>query len=96
MFKERNILNKRIRKKKFKRYHKQFCHESFAYRHGLTKNKYSESSQCSECGWDALEADEDMKLGHILWSRGGFYDYEFEVEYKCPVCGNVFSYCDGA
>ncbi len=88
-------MNKRIKKKKFKQYHKQFCHESFAYRQGWTSNKYSEVYQCIECGWDSLEADEDMKLGHILWSTGGFYDLEFEVEYKCPVCGNIFRYCDG-
>lgn len=87
-------MNKRIAKKKRKHYHKQFCHEGYAYTQGWTEKKYSDY-QCEKCGWDSLEADEDMRLGHILWSHGGFYDLEFEVEYKCPVCGNVFRYFDG-
>lgn len=49
-----------------------------------------------KCGWDSLSADDECRMGKTLWQRGGFYDFEFEVEYKCPVCGNVFSYVDGA
>lgn len=90
-------MNKRIKKKKFKQYHIQFCHVSYAYERGWTKYKYSESYQCPKCGWDSLDADdEDMKMGKVLWKHGGFYDYECEVEYKCPVCGTVFSFIDGA
>lgn len=77
-------MNKRIRKKHFKQYHKQFCHTPTC------------SYQCPKCGWDSLQADEDCSLGKILWQTGGFTDYEFMVEYKCPVCGTVFSYVDGA
>ena len=79
-------MNKRIRKKRFKNYHKRFCHPS--------DKRYS--WQCPKCGWDSLEADENCSLGRILWQRGGFTDYEFEIEYKCPVCGTIFSYVDGA
>ena len=76
-------MNKRQRKKNYKNYHKQFCY------------KPSDSYQCPKCGWDSAIADEEIKLGKIISSRGGFYDYYFEVEYKCPVCGTVFSYTDG-
>lgn len=82
-------MNRRIEKKKFKQYHKQFCHDK-------REKGFLESWQCPKCGWDTLEADEEMEMGKIIWERGGFYDYEFEAEYKCPVCGTVFSFCDGA
>lgn len=88
-------MNKRVRKKKYKQYHRQFCYESFPYRQGWTKDKYSDLYQCPNCGWDSL-ADGDYKIGKVLWKHGGFYDYEFEIEYKCPVCGTIFSYVDGA
>lgn len=89
-------MNKRIKKKKFKQYHKQFCHESYDYQQGWTKRKYAHY-QCPKCGWDSLEADsDDMGMAKILWTTGGFYDYKFEAEYKCPVCGTVFSFIDGA
>lgn len=77
-------MNKRQRKKSNKNFHKQFCCRVI-----------KESNQCPKCGWDAVMADPDLQLGRILWRRGGFYDLEFEVEYKCPVCGTVFSYMDG-
>ena len=51
-------MNKRIKKKKFKQYHMQFCHVSYAYERGWTKYKYSESYQCPKCGWDSLDADD--------------------------------------
>jgi hypothetical protein len=89
-------MNKRIIKKKFKMYHRGFCHVSYDYERGLTTNKYSEPYQCPNCGWDSLNADEDLGLGKILWSSGGFYDYEFEIEYKCPCCNTVFNYVDGS
>lgn len=82
-------MNKRIKKKKFKQFQKQFCEPPF-YEKG-----YAEW-QCKKCGWDSLSADDECKMGKILWQRGGFYDYGFEVEYKCPVCGSIFSYVDGA
>lgn len=87
-------MNKRIRKKKFKQYHKQFCHLDIGYEQGWSKRKF-DSYQCPKCGWDSLDADEEMKLGKLLWQTGGFYDYSFEVEYKCPCCGTIFSYIDG-
>lgn len=88
-------MNQRIKKKKFKEYHKQFCHTSHEYDLGWTKDKYSNDTQCPKCGWDSLDADENLEMGTILWKRGGFYDYSFEVEYKCPLCRTIFSYIDG-
>ena len=89
-------MNKRIKKKKYKQYHRQFCHVSYAYKQRWTKDKYSDSYQCPKCGWDSLDADSaNMKMAKILWNHGSFYDYEFEAEYKCPVCGTIFSYVDG-
>ena len=89
-------MNKSIRKKKFKQFQRIFCHEGYAYQQGWTKNKYSDEWQCPKCGWDSLDSDPNCEMGKILWQHGGFYDYEFEVEYKCPVCGTTFSYMDGA
>lgn len=89
-------MNKRIKKKLYKKYHRKFCHVSWDYLHGYAKTQYSDSNQCPKCGWDALEADPDLKSAKILWSRGSFTDYEFEAEYKCPLCGTVFRYRDGA
>lgn len=82
-------MNKRIKKKKFKLFQRQFCEPPF---YG---NKGYAEWQCDKCGWDSLDADQECLMGKILWHMGGFYDYQFEVEYKCPVCGNVFSYVDG-
>lgn len=76
-------MNKRQKKKNIKNFHKQFCH------------KIAGSDQCPKCGWDAVLADPDLQMGSVLWRRGGFYDLEFEVGYKCPVCGTEFSYLDG-
>lgn len=87
-------MNKRIKKKKIKQYNQLFCHLSYEYLHNMSRNKYC-SYQCPNCGWDALEADEELKMGKVLWQTGDFYDYSFEVEYKCPCCGTVFSYIDG-
>ena len=88
-------MRARQKKKNFKNYHRQFCHTSWEYEQGYSKNKYSESTQCPNCGWDSLMADENLEMGKILWSHGGFYDHEFEVEYRCPLCGTTFSYVDG-
>lgn len=84
-------MNKRIKKKKIKRFHRRFCSPPF---YDGKRYRYQEY-QCDRCGWDSLDADPDCQFGKILWQSGGFYDLEFEVEYKCPVCGNVFSYMDG-
>lgn len=77
-------MNKRQKKKRWKEYHKQFCRKDTKY-----------DWCCPNCGWDSLDADEEIHMGRIVWQYGSFYDYSFEVEYKCPVCGTVFSYVDG-
>ena len=87
-------MNKRIKKKRRKQYHKQFCHESFEYQHGYSKRKYA-ADQCPKCGWDSDQADTEYQMARILWRRGGFFDMQFEAEYTCPVCNTVFSFIDG-
>ena len=79
-------MNKRIKKKKFKQFREPPFYEEKGYAEW----------QCKRCGWDSLSADDECRMGKILWKHGGFCDYEFEVEYKCPVCGSIFSYVDGA
>lgn len=88
-------MNQRIKNKKLKQYHKQFCRGGWNPKTFDYDGTCLAEWQCPKCGWDTLEADEEMAMGKILWSRGDFYDYEFEIEYKCPVCGTVFSYCEG-
>ncbi|RDU25043.1 hypothetical protein [Anaerosacchariphilus polymeriproducens] len=87
-------MNKRQKKKIIRNYHRQFCHVSYWNKKDKYRQKYY-NYQCPKCGWDSIDADEDIVLGNILWQQGGFYDYQFEVEYKCPVCNTVFSYVDG-
>lgn len=90
-------MNRRIKKKRFKMYHKQFCHPSWHYKMGLVKRPKDQLDpyQCPKCCWDSLDADEDLELGRILWWYNGYEGSSFEIEYKCPVCGTVFSYEDG-
>lgn len=76
-------MNKRTKKKKFKQHHKQFCYPI----------KYE--FQCPKCGWDSIEADEDGKIGEILWEQYYPDGMDYEIKYKCPLCGTEFGYVDG-
>lgn len=76
-------MNKRIKKKKFKEYHKTFCSES-----------NSSEWECPKCNWDSLSADDDMKLADKTETHYGYFTNDFEVFYTCPVCNTKFSYWD--
>lgn len=76
-------MNKRIKKKKIIQYHKKFCYPRLY------------EFQCPKCGWDSMEADKGGKIGKILWEQYYPDGMDYEVSYKCPVCGTEFNYVDG-
>ena len=84
-------MNRRLKKKKYKQFQKQFCEPPFYGKRGYA------GWQCNKCGWNSLAADQDHNMGYLLDTTERYFDfgYDYEIEYICPVCGNVFSYIDG-
>lgn len=79
-------MNKRIKKKKFKEYHKRFCNDLF--------ENEDNDWECPKCHWDSLDADEEMKLIDKIEYDYGYLHSRFELFYTCPVCNTKFSYWD--
>lgn len=79
-------MNKRQKKKLYKKAQARYCMESPPYPCWC----------CPNCGWDHLEADPDYQL---CQTSGNSYDHEgnpsWDVYCKCPVCGTEFEYSDG-
>lgn len=72
-------MNKRIKKKKLKNYHKRFCNDGI------------EDYNCPKCSWDSIDADDYLELAKNVVK---YPDGSFEVKYNCPICNTEFEYWD--